>query len=147
MFKKWTLKIEFANFTILLLNQSPINTIFPITRFPGSPKFVLSGDPLYSVFFFFGKFSFFSLNCLFYFELFIFYKSKYFEFWLALPSLIIFHDKFKYSMFTRGHGTETFCSCFLLKGDNLSFFILLPSPSYIWKRQMSEVDSRLGGVK
>ena len=76
-----------------------------------------------------------------------FYKSKYFEFWLALPSLIIFHDKFKYSMFTRGHGTETFRSCILLKGDNLSFFILLPSPSYIWKRQMSEVDSRLGGVK
>ena len=41
------MKIEFANFTILLLNQSPINTIFPITRFPGSPKFMLSKDSLY----------------------------------------------------------------------------------------------------
>ena len=46
--KKGTLKIEFANFMILVLNQSPINTIFPLTRFSGSPKFVLSGDPLYN---------------------------------------------------------------------------------------------------
>ena len=71
-----------------------------------------------------------------------FYKSKYFEFWLELFPLLVFHDKFK----ARSHEKE-FRSCFSLKGDNLSFFILLPSPSYVWKRQMSEVDSRLGGVK
>ena len=32
---------------ILVLNQSPLSTIFAIVRFPGSPKLVLSGDPLY----------------------------------------------------------------------------------------------------
>ena len=31
----------------LVLNQSPLSTIFAIVRFPGSTKFVLSGDPLY----------------------------------------------------------------------------------------------------
>ena len=41
------MEIEFASFTILVLNQSPINTIPLLTRFSGSPKFVLSGDPLY----------------------------------------------------------------------------------------------------
>ena len=41
MLKKWTLKIEFANFTILLLNQSPINTI------PWKPKIrAIRGPPV-----------------------------------------------------------------------------------------------------
>ena len=32
---------------LLVLNQSPISTVFPIVRFPGGAKTVLSGDPLY----------------------------------------------------------------------------------------------------
>ena len=32
---------------LLVLNQSPLSTIFAIVRFPGGAKFVLSGDPLY----------------------------------------------------------------------------------------------------
>ena len=32
---------------LLVLNQSPLSTIFAIVQFPGGAKFVLSGDPLY----------------------------------------------------------------------------------------------------
>ena len=45
--KKGTLKIQKSYIVILVLNQSPISTIFAIVRFPGSTKLVLSGDPLY----------------------------------------------------------------------------------------------------
>ena len=31
----------------LVLNETPLSTIFAIVRFPGGAKFVLSGDPLY----------------------------------------------------------------------------------------------------
>ena len=41
--------MQFANFATLVLNQSPINTIRLLTQFSWSPKFVLSGDPLYFV--------------------------------------------------------------------------------------------------
>ena len=32
---------------ILVLNQSPLSTIFAIVQFPGSTKLVLPGNPLY----------------------------------------------------------------------------------------------------
>ena len=32
---------------LLVLNQSPLSTIFATVQFPGGAKFVLSGDPLY----------------------------------------------------------------------------------------------------
>ena len=40
------LKVPNPDFSI---NQSPLSTIFEIVRSPGGPKFVLSGDPLYSI--------------------------------------------------------------------------------------------------
>ena len=45
--KKGTLEIQKSKIAILILNQSSNSTIFAIVRYPGGPKFVLSGDPLY----------------------------------------------------------------------------------------------------
>ena len=48
---KWAKKGDFENPKVIycdfILNQSPLSTIFAIVRFPGSPKLVLSGDPLF----------------------------------------------------------------------------------------------------
>ena len=48
---KMSKKGDFKNLKVkngaLVLNQSPFSTVFPIVRFPGGAKTVLSGDPLY----------------------------------------------------------------------------------------------------
>ena len=44
--KKWTLKIQKSKIVILVLNQSPISSVFPIVRFAGNPKTALTADPL-----------------------------------------------------------------------------------------------------
>ena len=47
---KWAKKVDFGNSkvinTILVLNKSPLSTIFVTVQFLGGAKFVLSGDPL-----------------------------------------------------------------------------------------------------
>ena len=45
--KKGTLKTEFSNFTVLVLNQSPINAVPLIVQCPRDQKTALMGDPLY----------------------------------------------------------------------------------------------------
>ena len=47
MSKKGDFEIPKVINSVLVLNQSPISTVFGIVRFPGSTKTVLSGDPLY----------------------------------------------------------------------------------------------------
>ena len=45
--KKWTLKSQKSQITILLLNQCSISAVFPIVRFAGDQKTALTGESLY----------------------------------------------------------------------------------------------------
>ena len=47
--KKWTLKSQKSQITILLLNQCSISAVFLIVRFPGDQKTALTGESLYYV--------------------------------------------------------------------------------------------------